>query len=69
MLFLIWRLVSFLVEMPPSHHSKLDHLLAKITESLDKLREVVHVLDADTANCVGLFVEQQLLHHDVVGKE
>ena len=58
-----------LVDVPSSYHSKLDHFLAKITESLDKLWEVVHVLNADAADCVGLFVQQQLLDNNVISEQ
>ena len=58
-----------LTDVPSSYHSKLDHFLAKITESLDKLGEVVHVLNADTADCVGLLVKQELLDNDVISEE
>ena len=55
--------------MPSRYHSKLHHLLPKITESLDKLGEVVHVLNADAADCVGLLVKQELLDNDVISEE
>ena len=58
-----------LVDVPSSYHSKLDHFLAKITESLDKFWEVVHVLNADAADCVGLFVQQQLLDNNVISEQ
>ena len=58
-----------LVDVPSSYHSKLDHFLAKITESLDKFWEVVHVLDAHAADCVGLFVQQQLLDNNVISEQ
>ena len=37
--------------------------------NLDKLREVVHVLYADAAHGVGLLVQEQLLHNNVVSQQ
>ena len=60
------RLGACLVQVPTSHHRELHHLLPEITESLYKLWEVVHVLDADAPHSVGLLVQEELLHYNII---